>query len=294
MKGKDKMPALDSLKTKPKLDYFIFLILVPLILFVIYLLPENIRNIFILYPSNPTIISIFLSNYTHTGFAHLSKNVFSYFFIGFLIFMFETNKRRFYINMLLFFTVLPVLCSLLTLYYLPNSASWGFSGIVAGWMGYLLYAVYGYIKEEWRIALNANFVFLIVMINLMILLSIYNWLGWLYALLLSLLLILIVLIRNDLRAMVRKRINILTDFGIELRKSWKSVGFIFVKSAIFVLTINFLLFGFFDLFPPQIKINGSIVNILVHYSGYCFGVFVPLIMDFLNLTILKKPTSSLE
>ena len=276
---------------KSKFDYFIFFILVPFILIVIYLLPENIRNIFILYPSNPTIISVFLSNYTHTGFAHLSGNVIKYFVVGFLIFMFETDRKRFYINMLLLFTVLPVLCSLLTLYYLPNSASWGFSGIVAGWMGYLLYAVYGYIKEEWRIALNANFVFLMVMINLLILLSIYKWLGGLYGLLLSLLLILIVLIRNDLRAMVRKLVNMSSDFGMELRKSWKSFGFIFVKSAIFALTINFLLFGFFDLFPPQIKINGSIVNILVHYSGYCFGVFVPLIIDFLRQNILRKAYS---
>jgi hypothetical protein len=290
VKGKDKMPVLVSLKTKPKRDYFIFFILVPLIIFVIYLLPENIRNIFILYPSNPTIISVFLSNYTHTGFTHLSGNVFNYFVVGFLIFVFEAGRKRFYINMLLLFTVLPVLCSLLTLYYLPNSASWGFSGIVAGWMGYLLYAVYGYIKEEWRIALNANFVFLMVMINLLILLSIYKWLGWLYGLLLSLLLILIVLIRNDLRAMVRKLVNMSSDFGMELRKSWKSFGFIFVKSGIFALTINFLLFGFFDLFPPQIKINGTIVNILVHYSWYCFGVFVPLMIDFLilKLNILRK------
>lgn len=283
MKGKDKMPALDSLKTKPKLDYFIFFILVPLILFVIYLLPENIRNIFILYPSNPTIISIFLSNYTHTGFAHLSKNVFSYFFIGFLIFMFETNKRRFYINMLLFFTVLPVLCSLLTLYYYPNSASWGFSGIVAGWMGYLLYAVYGYIKEEWRIPLKNGFIFLIIVFNLLILVFIYKWDWWLYTFLFLFLLVITMWIRNDLKAIVRRLINILTAFGMELRKSWKSCGFILVKIVIFSVTINFLLFGFFDLFPSPIK-N---VNILVHYSGYCFGVFVPLMIDFLKESVFR-------
>lgn len=289
MKKGDKVSALSSLKSQPKFAYFIFFILVPLILFVIYLLPENIRNIFILYPSNPTIISIFLSNYTHTGFAHLSGNVIKYFVVGFLIFVFETDRKRFSINMLLLFTVLPVVCSLLTLYYLPNSVSWGFSGLVAGWMGYLLYAVYGYIKEEWGIALNANFVFLIVMINLLILLSIYKWLGGMYALLLLFLLILIVLIRNDLRAMVRKLINI--AFGMGLRKSWKSFEFISVKIPIFVLTIIFLLFGFFDLFPPQIKINGDIVNILVHYAGYCFGVFVPLMIDFLKRNILWKAYS---
>ncbi|CAD7772649.1 hypothetical protein FHEFKHOI_01285 [Candidatus Methanoperedenaceae archaeon GB50] len=135
------------LKDDKKLDWFIFYFIVPLFLIIVYIMvhfhPE-LERVLILQTSNPTWISIYLSNFVHTDlWHHLRWNLLNYFLLIYLILFFRTNRKKFYINMALFFTVLPVLCSLSTIYLASAPIrSCGFSGIVSGLAGYLLYSVY--------------------------------------------------------------------------------------------------------------------------------------------------------
>ena len=140
-----------GLKDDKKLDWFIFYFIVPLFLIIVYImvyLHPELERVLILQTSNPTWISIYLSNFVHTDFwHHLGGNLLSYFILIYLILFFRTDRKKFYINMALFFTVLPVLGSLSTIYYISaSSPSFGFSGIVSGLAGYLLYSVYWYIR----------------------------------------------------------------------------------------------------------------------------------------------------
>ena len=268
-------------KDKQNIDYFIFLILIPSLLAIIFVLLHfhpQLKDAVILQPSNPTVISVYLSNYAHIEFRHFFENLVSYFLLISLIFRFGTMRNRFHLNLILIFTALPVLCSLSSIYYLSNLRSLGFSGIVSGLMGYLLYSVYYYVEKEWRIRLNKNFIFLIVVFNLSILSFIYKWI-WLCVLLLLLLSVIACMIRNNLKLIIDKLNEIFVEWW-KLKKSQKSAKFAF-KFVIFALTVFFLLFGSTSLFPSNIITNGKITNILAHYVGYCFGVFVPLIPDFI-------------
>lgn len=270
-------------KNKEKLDYFIFFILIPSFLIIVYsllLFVPQLKAIFVLQPSNPTLISIYFSNYAHIEFSHFLNDLISYYILIYLIFIFETNRKRLYINMILFFTVLPVLCSLSTVYYLPKlRACLGFSCVVSGLLGYLLYSVYCYIKKEWNVPLNMCFIFLILEFNLLIIVSIYKWVWW-CAFLLLLLLVTFYVVKKDLRMVIHK----LNDDLRELKKQ-KNAKVVIPNCIIFSLTVFFLLGGVIGLFPP----NVGRINILAHYIGYGSGVLIPLmIVDIVLLKILGK------
>lgn len=132
----------------------------------VHLHPE-LERVLILQTSNPTWISIYLSNFVHTDlWHHLGGNLLIYFILIYLILFLRIDGKKFYINMILFFTVLPVLCSLSTIYLISAPIrSFGFSGIVSGLVGYLLYSVYQYIREKWEVPLNIYFILSILHIR---------------------------------------------------------------------------------------------------------------------------------
>lgn len=98
-------------------DYILFLIFVPAVLTSIYLLPNSFREFMVLYPDNPSLISLFLSNFVHENFGHFAGNLGSYFVIMPLILTQVIDRRRFYIEISLIFLLLPWISSLVTLFY---------------------------------------------------------------------------------------------------------------------------------------------------------------------------------
>ncbi len=153
-----------STKPRQKIDYLIFFTFIPLFLNFLFLFPQEC---FILQPSNPTLISIYFSNFVHTEIFHFAGNLIYYFLFIFLIFKFENNRKRLYVVTLTFVTILPILNSLLIVYTLPNLPPiLGFSAIDAGFLGYLLFSVYNYIKYSWKISLNSSFLWSIFLFNI--------------------------------------------------------------------------------------------------------------------------------
>ena len=127
-----------------KTSYMIFYFLVPAFLLLIYFLPYSIKQYLILDVSNPTLISIFFSNYTHSEFLHLVSNLIAYFILIFLLFKVEIYKKMFYKISLLNFIFLPFVVSLSTVYFLPRvPPAQGFSAVVSAFNGYLLYSKVG-------------------------------------------------------------------------------------------------------------------------------------------------------
>ena len=272
----------DGLKDNKKLDCFIFYFIIPLFLIIVYImvhLHPELERVLILQTSNPTWISIYLSNFVHTDFwHHLGGNLLSYFILIYLILFFRTDRKKFYINMALFFTVLPVLCSLSTIYYISASPpSLGFSGIVSGLAGYLLYSVYWYVREKWGIPLNIHFIFSILVFNLLIITFTYKWF-WLSIFALLIFLIALYMAKNGLTMTISKII----DKWNEIKQ--KSVKVKICKLMIFLFTVSFLFGSAMGLFP----VNAKGINILAHYVGYCFGALVPLIFVDGGVLVLKK------
>ena len=278
-----------GLKDDKKLDWFIFYFIIPLFLIIVYImvhLHPELERVLILQTSNPTWISIYLSNFVHTDFwHHLGGNLLSYFILIYLILFFRTDRKKFYINMALFFTVLPVLCSLSTIYLAsapPPSFGvlWqflGFSGIVSGLAGYLLYSVYWYIREKWEVPLNIHFFFSILAFNLLIITFTYKWF-WMSVFIFLIFLIALYLAKNGLTMTISKII----DKWNEIKQ--KNVKVKICKLMIFLFTVSFLFGSAMGLFP----VNAKGINILAHYAGYCFGALVPLIFVDGGVLVLKK------
>lgn len=269
----------NGIKKNLTIENIIFFILIPFILTFIYISVHffpTLRDILILQPLNPTPISIFFSSYTHLTFGHLLNNLRSYIIIILLILVLETDRKIFFINMLLIFFILPIIISSYIIYYAPNSLPGsGFSGIISGLIGYLSYSVYRYIIKKWNISLTNNFLYLIILFNMLTIFIIYKLFYsfiWYFTIVFLSILAIAYTIRTDLARIIEKLKYLFIEYKKTSIKNISSIKNLFV----FVFSISFVFGASFELFPSNIITEDGKVNILVHFIGYIFGTLVPL------------------
>ncbi|RKY23624.1 MAG: hypothetical protein DRP62_05525, partial [Planctomycetota bacterium] len=143
-----------------------FFVLIPFILVFLYLLPSSLKEFLILVPKNPNPWSVFFSSYVHSSFWHFLNNLVGYLVLILLIFYLEENRSFFHYFSFLNFILLPLLSSFLVIVALSSfSESLGFSAVVSGFNGYLLYSVYMHLKKEYFKNLNCSFLWLLLIIN---------------------------------------------------------------------------------------------------------------------------------
>ncbi len=142
----------DQLKTNLKSwklpEWILFFVVIPAVLFLIYLIPEEIKNsYFILHTANPwNLQTWFLFSYTHSQlYPHLVGNIASYLLALLAVFSFENNKRRFWIMAAGSLLLVPVIASLLTIGMFTvlgvGVNSQGFSDIGAAFIAYAMISI---------------------------------------------------------------------------------------------------------------------------------------------------------
>jgi len=119
---------------------------IPAVLFVVYALPQSIKNnFFILDTANLWGLQTYiLSAYTHSElYWHLIGNVAFYFVTLFVIFAFENNKRRFRIMVMSSFLLVPIITAILTITFFRilglTRTSQGFSAIDGAFLAYTIF-----------------------------------------------------------------------------------------------------------------------------------------------------------
>jgi len=129
------------------LHWLFFYLVIPLILLLIYALPQPVKaDYLIFYTSNLTRVQTYvLSSYTHSElFPHLIANLALYLIAISAIFAFETSRRRFHLMAVISLLVVPVICSFLTIgfwsIFAAETSMQGFSGIDAAFLAYALMA----------------------------------------------------------------------------------------------------------------------------------------------------------
>jgi len=268
-----------SLEQWSKNEKIFWFLGIPLILVLIYILPTSLKETyFILNKQAPSILSLFLSNYTHSELWHLATNLSSYLIVIYLIMQFETNKSCFYKTMAFLFLVVPFIVSFITIMYAPAMNSQGFSGIVAGLMGYFIYITYRHVKDTWKLNADINFVYLMVCANALI--GVVGY--WLttnpaFAALLSVLLI----------GLIYYNRNLLKNIVIILRQKNEELKIKRHGLVQAYVTFTFVLLVLFSL-PSLIQVtvqNGSIINAIGHYIGYVAGLTFSLV--FIETKFLK-------
>lgn len=145
----------NNLKSWTSFEWIFFWAVIPGLLFIIYALPQSIKNdFFILNTANLWGLSAyFLFAYTHSElFWHLIGNVAFYLVTLGVIFAFENNKQRFWIMCLSAFLLVPFITAILTILFFQilgiAGTSQGFSAIDGAFLAYAIFIVIiGIIQE---------------------------------------------------------------------------------------------------------------------------------------------------
>jgi len=252
-------------------DYALFFGLIPLALILFFVLPADLQNQIILKPLEPTLLSAFFSNYLHTNLEHLVGNLFSYLTVMLLLFNLETDKKRFYFTALVMLTILPPISSTFIILVLSRiiSTSVGFSAIVAGLLGYMVYALYAYVKRNYYSQLTYNFLWLLLMLNVFV--WSISWLNYDFLLISSIMIIWLFYMNRQ--AIKETLLKIRPKIRKPLKKLLPQVGFILLTVALAVLGLQTLL-------TRDFASQGHLmINIPAHYVGYLCGLIFPLIYD---------------
>jgi hypothetical protein len=127
-------------------EWVLFWLVIPALLFVVYALPQSIKDTyFILDTSNLWRVQTFLlSSYTHSQlYPHLIGNLAFYFVVLLMIFLFENNKRRFWILAGWSLFIVPIVSSSLTIIlwgiFGRNTTGQGFSAIIGAFLAYAMF-----------------------------------------------------------------------------------------------------------------------------------------------------------
>lgn len=265
---KKQNPNLFSWK---KSDYLIFYVLVPIVLIFVFMLPSTITDQFFWNPQNPTLISAFMSHYSHANLEHLLGNVMIYLLIVFLIFNIEASKNTFRKMSTMIFLAFPFLLSYTAMLLSPMGGL-GFSGLGAAFLGYLPYSAYNYIKKKQKIPLTSSFMMLVLLLNFSLMIMTWNNISIdVYIMVFAGILLMLYTCRKGLASII----NLVRKEGKKLNKN----RFFYSYSTIIALLVFVFSFALPLLVPQNTVQDGQNTNILVHYLGYCFAIALVSILE---------------
>jgi len=262
---------------KEKLSFgflaFVFFLLIPLILVLIFLLPESTKIALSLNTGNPAFYSLLTAGYTHLTFTHFFSNFIAYLFIMPFIFYFDfkRNMKMLFLVLILLFLLLPIFYSILSVglfsYFGAHILDKGFSTILAGLIGYLPISYIYFLKDKRKIKFSSIYYVLLLFFSFNLsLITLIN--GWhlVLVVLVPFFLFCFYLSLSDLKK--------IRDFYLDLssKKSFSLLCFL-------IMAILFCLFASVGLFPASLKGDSGTTNIFAHYIGYVYGFTIPVLVS---------------
>ncbi len=265
-----------------KRELILYFVFIPLLLIFFFVLPDSIKELFILNRENPSLLSFYFSSFVHSNLDHFLHNLAYYLISIFLIINIETNRKRLYVFTVLIFILMPFATSFLFFKILPEKIkfSQGFSDIVSAFIGYLLFCVFSYLKEKWYKKLSYNFLWFLLILNILILCTMNYFLTPVYFIALFGFLISIPLSIGDVKKIIKMGLAKIAEYKkYNLRvKAYELMIFSLTFPFVFYLPV---------LIPSKITYEGVVINIVSHYVGYALGVFIPFILD---LALTRRET----
>lgn len=242
---------------------------IPIVLIIVFFLPQGIQENLVLNFNNPYIPNLFSTVLVHANLGHLINNLTSYliFIIPLYMMCVLTGlKRKFRYLFLGFVFLLPVILSIINLNFLDVETSRGFSGVVSAFLGCLGVTSFYYLDKIFKLKtkkphLKTHSIFSSLKFNSIILLLYGS--------------AIIVLVYTGISlTFIAISILILTYFFMilysikwkTLKKSIKKKGYL----ELFIFSILIFILSIPGLFPRDV---GG-VNILSHYSGFVIGFFI--------------------
>lgn len=253
---------------EPPITDFAAILAIPILLTGIhFLIPDSIKHTFAFSHDQFTLYTPFTAAYIHAGRAHLFNNILAYLLTVFCAYRLciAVNQRQwFWRTFVVFLLVLPILVSISSYIafsvWFPNSSpvSRGFSGIAAGFTGFLLVTLGIYVRERY----SPNLGIVLGISTFLVLMAIidYIYAGRVRLVIAGLLGVGILLeVGNYLR-----QVEIDMDELVK-REVFIDAGVIAVVGAVLIYMV-------ITMFPAEISQNGSTTNIVAHALGFLWGV----------------------
>lgn len=241
---------------------------VPLVLVAVYLLPEPTRQALVFALHDPTLVTAHTAHFVHLSAGHLFANVVAYALLagtGYLLAVLADARRLFGVAAATYLLGFPVVLSALNLAVPRHAVTYGFSGVVTAFAGLLALLLAVYAGRRIHPAVRVRHAPC--------------------AFLLALALVPLVALPPSPFALatavaasvgaVGYGASLLDAAGpawaAGLRPTARAAGW---PDALVVGTLLFAASVFVG-FPPQLRVDGVVVNAYVHLLGFCLAFIVP-------------------
>lgn len=262
---------------------FVAILALPILLIAIHIAaPERIKQILAFSNDRFTIYTLFTAAYIHAGQAHLIGNILGYLLTTFYAYMLcvpVDERRWFWRTFAVFLVALPILVGLSsyaafsTWYPSASPTSRGFSGVVAGFGGFLLVALAVYVRKRHSTQLGT----VVGLSSFLVLMAIID-----------------VIYSGRVRLVVGGLVaaGIVLQVGSYVWQAEVGLGRLDkrrVAQDAGAVALVFVVLGYIvvSMFPSEIVKNGSLTNIIAHAMGFLLGIGVALLTKQRTTQVLK-------
>lgn len=253
---------------------------IPLVLTLVFLLPDGVQTGLMLDYQNPTAITLFTAAYVHWGFTHFAANVTSYGFLVvpiYLLCLLAGERRLFWYVFLGFVLVFPFAIASVTLTATNPNTGAGFSGIVSAFFGFLPLSLFLFLQSRISDSIRPYHAVVLFLVTAGHITFIYSGFA---SLTIGIFLVTGLLARYYV-----------SQIGVEeLRNAFEELADAQpYLQLVLVSTLLFLLFPTV-MFPETLVRDGAATNIIAHYAGFSLGFFCP----YLYLLTRQRPENGVE
>jgi hypothetical protein len=244
-----------------KKDLFLIAIF-PIILTIILLLPQAIQELLRLNIQSPSWWQFFTSSFVHKNYTHYINNL-SLFLIlmitNFIIILKTDSKNKFYILYFATLIMVPLVSSFVSYNFIPQlKSTQGSSDIVAAVFGFLPITLIRFFHSLNKKIDNERMFYAVLFYSLLFLLFVYKGFSFFFIIFLFCYFIYIIVLR--------KQFVYIGGIYIKFRKKLFQFVLLFA-------TIIFLV-GLSLIFPTNILLDETLVNIGGHYVGFLMGIIL--------------------
>jgi large-conductance mechanosensitive channel len=264
----------------------ILIFMIPLILLLVFFLPNSIRETLILHRDYSNIYDIFATHFVHEEFSHLISNVITYIIVALILYslLLALHEKRLFYE--LFFANCLLIPFFISLIWTPfNKFIWvgvmrsfGFSGIVSSFVGAVIYAYVLFLHEKFKVnslyALYSSISFVALLFGLFYITFTASTVA-----IISFVLIYFVWYAYKMIKSI--------DQKAKMELIQKSKKPILVKILPFDLYLLIFLFSL-SLFPIQFVQENTAINFLIHYEGFIMGIAVSFMIHLIDLRKQKR------
>jgi hypothetical protein len=271
-----------------RLSDVILVLAFPLLIGLGYSLPLGTRESLVFNYTNPTLLAAFVSAFIHFEFGHLMTNVGLYVLVVPILYILTAlsgRQQQFRVFVFTAFFVFPVVLSYLNLAIPRPSVTYGASGVIMIFVGYLPLALSEYLDANFDIGPVSVFAPALFFASL-VPISILS----LQSVLLQNPTVLLGTAGLVLATVLSAALYVLTvyeqtdDARTKIRLAMQATGY----TDLILLSVLLLFIVPIIAFPANPQVDNGILNLYEHFLGYALGFMTPYIEDVMECLLHQR------